>query len=87
MQIKSIYVFEDLQATGIDIVPVTSLIQVNGDSNRASAWYYIANIGTFSSTTTIAEMLLQTNTYSKVGTSTVMVYDYANNDMHFKIKG
>ena len=86
MQIKSIYIFKDNDSTGIDTVPVASLFQVNGTATTSTSWYY-AKGGNFSSTTTISEMLLQTASYSRVGTATVVEYDYGNNDVHFKIKG
>jgi len=87
MQIKSIYVFEDITSTGIDLVPVASIVQVNGGTIRPTSWYYLQNSTGLSASTTIAAFLSQETLYSKVGTSTEVRYDYATNDIHFKIKG
>ena len=87
MQTKTIYVFEDITETGVDIVPVESLIQVNGGAVRSTSWYYLLSVAGFSSSTTIAEMLANPSSYTRVGTSTKLIYDYSKNDMHFKIKG
>lgn len=72
MQIKPIYIFDNEASTGIDEVPVDSIVIVKNNNNFETEQVLKEDLGTLTALSTIGDFLAETSIYSPVGVLPIM---------------